>query len=66
MLAAEDYMLVVSTVDGGPVRLAVEAGPGACSYCLVPMATLRQITLDHLSKAGLPIDLDIEITYPED
>ena len=66
MLAAEDYHLTVTTGRGGSIQLTVAAGPGACSYCLVPKSTLKSIALDRLSSAGLPGDPEIEILCPDD
>ncbi len=66
MLEAEDYHLIVTAGEDALVRLTVEPGPAACSYCLVSKSTLRSIAVDHLSRAGLPTDMNLEITYPDD
>jgi hypothetical protein len=65
MLAVEDYHLSISGGDGA-IQLQISAGEAACSYCLVSKATLRSIALDHMSKAGLPNDLEVGIVYPDD
>jgi hypothetical protein len=65
MLAVEDYHLSIS---GGheAIQLQISAGEAACSYCLVSKATLRSIALDHMTKTGLPNDLEVGIIYPDD
>jgi hypothetical protein len=65
MLAVEDYHLTVSGGDDA-IRLEITAGGEACSYCLVSKATLRSVALDHVTKAGLPDDLEVDIVYPGD
>jgi hypothetical protein len=65
MLAVEDYHLTVSGGDDA-IRLEITAGGEACSYCLVSKSTLRSVALDHMAKAGLPDDLEVDIVYPED
>jgi hypothetical protein len=62
MLAVEDYHLSVSGGDGA-IQLEISAGGEACSYCLVSKSTLRSIALDHMTKAGLPNSLEIDIIY---
>jgi hypothetical protein len=32
----------------------------------VSKATLRSVALDHMTKAGLPNDLEVDIVYPDD
>jgi Fe-S cluster biogenesis protein NfuA len=64
-LAVEDYHLAVSGGDDA-VQLQITAGEGACSYCLVSKSTLRSIAVDHMTKAGLPSDLEVDIVYPDD
>jgi Fe-S cluster biogenesis protein NfuA len=65
MLAVEDYHISVSGGDDA-VQLEISAGEGACSYCLVSKSTLRSIALDHMTKAGLPNNLEVAIVYPND
>jgi Fe-S cluster biogenesis protein NfuA len=65
MLAVEDYHLSISGGDDA-IQLEISAGEGACSYCLVSKTTLRSIALDHMTKAGLPDDLEVGIVYPDD
>jgi hypothetical protein len=65
MLAVEDYHLSISGGDEA-IQLQISAGEAACSYCLVSKATLRSIALDHMTKAGLPDDLEVGIVYPDD
>ena len=65
MLAVEDYHLSVSGGDGA-IQLEITAGEEACSYCLVSKSTLRSIALDHMTKAGLPSNLEVDIVYPDD
>jgi hypothetical protein len=65
MLAVEDYHLSISGGDEA-IQLQISAGEAACSYCLVSKATLRSIALDHMTKAGLPNDLEVGIVYPDD
>jgi hypothetical protein len=65
MLAVEDYHLSITGVDE-TIRLEITAGNEACSYCLVSKTTLRSIALDHMAKAGLPSDLEVDIVYPDD
>ncbi|MDA8044968.1 MAG: hypothetical protein M0Z30_06995 [Actinomycetota bacterium] len=66
MLAAEDYHLASTTLDDGSLRLTVTAGPGACSYCLIPKTTFAAIAQDHLDRAGMAPEIPIEVVYPED
>jgi hypothetical protein len=65
MLAVEDYHLSITGVDD-TIHLEITAGDEACSYCLVSKSTLRSIALDHMTKAGLPSDLKVDIVYPDD
>jgi len=65
MLAGEDYHLSVSRGDDA-IQLEITAGEEACSSCLVSKSTLRSIALDHMTKAGLPNDLEVGIVYPDD
>jgi hypothetical protein len=65
MLAVEDYHLSISGSEDA-IQLEISAGEAACSYCLVSKTTLRSIALDHMTKAGLPNDLEVGIVYPED
>ena len=65
MLAVEDYHLSVSEGDDA-IQLEITAGEEACSYCLVSKSTLRSIALDHMTKAGLPNNLEVGIVYPDD
>jgi hypothetical protein len=65
MLAVEDYHLSISGADD-TIHLEITAGDEACSYCLVSKSTLRSIALDHMSKAGLSSDLEVDIVYPDD
>lgn len=65
MLAVEDYHLSITGGDEA-IRLQIAAGESACSYCLVSKATLRSIALDHMTKAGLPNNLEVGIVYPDD
>jgi len=65
MLAVEDYHLSVSGGDDA-IRLEITAGGEACSYCLVSKSTLLSVALDHMTKAELPDDLEVDIVYPDD
>jgi hypothetical protein len=59
-------MIAVQEALDDAIRLEISAGADACSYCLVSKLTLRSIALDHMTKAGLPDDLEIDIIYPDD
>jgi hypothetical protein len=65
VLGVEDYHLSVSGGDDA-IRLEITAGGEACSYCLVSKSTLRSVALDHMTKAGLPNNLGVDIVYPDD
>ena len=64
MLEAEDYHLTVTR--GDRLRLAVTAGAGACDYCLLPKSTFSALAREHLARAGLGDDVELEVVYPDD
>jgi hypothetical protein len=64
MLEAEDYHLTVTT--GDRIRVVVTAGGGACDACLVPRSTLAALARDHLGRAGIADDVELDVVYPDD
>jgi hypothetical protein len=60
-LLAEDYLLHVTMKDGG-ARVAIAAGPSACTDCLVPKDLMRAMLAPAL---GIRADM-IELAYPKE
>jgi hypothetical protein len=64
MLSADGYELKVECADTGALVLNVEAGPGACAECLVPVAVLELYVRDALADSAQWSDVHIELRYP--
>lgn len=60
--ATDNYVLSVTSFDDDILRLAIDAGPGACAECLVPESMMVGLVRNSL-PANLPV-ASIRIRYP--
>ncbi len=56
MLASDGYTLSWSVNGRDRVVVQIEAGPGACADCLVPLPVMEAIMSDALAPTGYALD----------